>query len=172
MMAESHDEAVRRRHEAAERYRPERIRLLLVAHAPPERLERYFYFEKVFAKDDLFRYVIRGLFGPFPERSDKPRWLERLRTEGVFLIDLIEHPYDGTDLSDHVPGLAERVRRLEPEHVVLIKADVFDAAFTELRRRGAPVVHQRIYFPTSGRQREFEVSFATALKKIGWIATG
>ena len=58
---------------------------------------------------------------------------------------------------------------LEPDHVILIKADVFDAAFTHLQGEGLPVVDQRISFPGSGRQREFEASFATALEKIAWV---
>jgi hypothetical protein len=171
-MVPTPDEAASRRREAAGRYRPDQVRLLLVAHAPPKALDRYFYFESVPRKDDLFRYVIRGLFGSFPERSDKPLWLERLRSEGVFMIDLIERPYDGSDLGDHAVRLADRARALEPDHVILIKADVFDAAFTHLREQGLPVVPQRISFPSSGRQREFEASFATALEEIGWGSAG
>jgi hypothetical protein len=169
MPAEStDDEASRRRGEAAERYRPDRVRLLLVAHAPPERVERYFYFERVTEKDDLFRYVVKGLFGRFPERADKAAWLGRLRDAGVFLIDLLERPYDGSDLALHVPSLVERVRQLGPEHVVLIKADVFDAAHGALRRAGVPVVDVRIPFPGSGQQLRFEAAFATAVQTIGW----
>lgn len=76
--------------EAAEKYRPERVRLLLVAHAPPDRVERYFYFEQVREKDDLFRYVVQGLFGTMPDREHKRAWLGRLRDAGVFLVDLVD----------------------------------------------------------------------------------
>lgn len=88
-------DAARRCCEAAECYRPDQVRLLLVAHAPPESLERYFYFEDVREKDNLFRYVIKGLSGSMPERAEKRTWLARLREDGVFLIDLMEGPYDG-----------------------------------------------------------------------------
>lgn len=169
-MTEAADEAARRRREAAERYRPEAVRLLIVAHAPPERIERYFYFETVGEKDDLFRYVVKGLFGSSPERRDKANWLGRLRDGGVFLVDLLERPYDGSELAGHVPDLIERVRRLDPEHVVVIKVDVFDAAYRRLRAAGLPVVNKRIPFPGSGQQLRFESAFAEAVKAIGWSA--
>jgi hypothetical protein len=40
-------EARKRREEAAARYRPDSVDLLLVAEAPPSALDRYFYFEDV-----------------------------------------------------------------------------------------------------------------------------
>jgi hypothetical protein len=35
------------------------------------------------------------MFNAQPDRTDKARWLERLRESGVFLVDLMEHPYGG-----------------------------------------------------------------------------
>jgi hypothetical protein len=49
--------ARRAREAAAALYRPQRVRLLLVAEAPPSALNRYFYFEDVRDQDSLFRYV-------------------------------------------------------------------------------------------------------------------
>lgn len=155
---------------AAERYKPAKVRLLLVAHAPPASVERYFYFEDVREKDDLFRYVAQGLFGQMPARSEKPAYLERVRDAGVFMIDLVERPYDGSDLAGHVPGLVERCRRLDPEQIVLIKVDVYDAAFAPLRRAGLPVVNERIYFPGQGWQPTFVAGFQRALQSIRWSA--
>jgi len=145
------------------------VRLLIVAHAPPERVGRYFYFETISEKDDLFRYVVKGLFGSFPERREKTIWLGRLHDAGVFLVDLMERPYDGSDLALHVPDLVERVRQLDPEHVVLIKVDVFDAAYRGLCAAGLTVVNKRIPFPGSGQQRRFESAFAAAIQAIGWL---
>lgn len=165
-----------RRREAAEKYRPERVRLLLVAHAPPVQVERYFYFEQVREKDDLFRYVVHGLFGTMPDREHKANWLRRLRDAGVFLIDLVEQPVTTafgrsakvSDLGPFVPGLVKRAQVVNPDHVVLIKVDVYDAAFRRLRNAGLPVVDERIAFPTSGRQHDFEVGFGSALSAIAW----
>jgi hypothetical protein len=170
-MASHGDADANRRRQAAGRYRPQHVRLLLVAHAPPNSPDRYFYYEDVREKDDLFRYVIAGLFGAKPGRTDKRMWLGRLSESGVFLIDLIEHPYDGSELIDYVPGLIERAKALRPEHVVLIKTDVFDTAFSALVEAGLPVAQARLPFPTSGRQRQFQEGFATALARIGWAPT-
>lgn len=46
-MASLGDKDADRRRAAADRYRPQRVRLLLVAHAPPNNTERYFYYEDV-----------------------------------------------------------------------------------------------------------------------------
>lgn len=156
---------------AAERYRPERVRILLVAQMPPvveaPDPPRYFYFENVTKHDHLFRAVARGVLGIEPDRSNKATWLARLCDEGVFLIDLKSDPLDPRPLTDFVPSLVERCRLLAPERIILIKADVYDAAFGALRAAGLPVSNVRIPFPSSGRQREFGEAFAAALSTEG-----
>src|SRR2546423_1064164 len=117
--------ARRRRERAARKYRPRRVKLLLVAEAPPSALDRYFYFEDVREHDSLFRYVAQVLLKTQPTREAKRELLSRLRDRGVFLIDLKQEPVKGGALSDEVPELIRRVRRLNPEKVVLIKASVY-----------------------------------------------
>lgn len=179
MVGDLDDADAQRRREAAQKYRPERIRLLLVAHAPPDSIERYFYFEDVREKDDLFRYVVSGLFGSMPDRADKRMWLGRLRDAGSFVVDLVEQPITHAvvgrsakvkDFLPFVPGLIDRARALEPEHIVLIKTDVYDAAFCRLRDAGLPVVDRRMPFPTSGRQKELAHGFSAALRSVGWTS--
>lgn len=70
--------------------------------------------------------------------------LSRLRELGVFLVDLKPEPGDRRPLHALVPDLVGRVRDLDPEAVILIKATVYDAAFSVLRREGLPVVDERI----------------------------
>lgn len=166
----SNDAAAVARRRAAQTYQPDPVRLLLVAEAPPSALDRYFYFEGVSEHDSLFRYVIRGLFGEAPDRSSKPAWLERLREAGVFLIDVAEEPSGAAALGNHVGGLVARCRALSPEHIVLIKATVYDAAFEALREAGLPVVDRRIPFPGSGQQARFMVAFQEALAGAGFRA--
>lgn len=159
--------SLERRTRAAEKYRPERIRLLLVAEAPPGDEARYFYFEDVQDHDSLFRYVVRGILGVEPTRDDKANLLEALKQAGVFLIDASPEPIDpGTSLDDQVDPLVSRCRDLQPEAIILIKVTVYDAAFHALRRNGLPVVDERIPFPGSGQQLRFEAAFARALAKI------
>ena len=157
-------EATKRRRQAAAKYRPRHIDLLLVAEAPPSALERYFYFENVREQDALFRYVCKLLLGFIPSREQKPEALSRLRERGVFLIDLREDPLDEDGLASGVPSLVERARALRPRKIILIKATVYDAAFAALQKAGLPVVAERVPFPGSGQQRRFEEAFARALE--------
>jgi hypothetical protein len=150
---------------AAYKYKPTRVRLLLVAEAPPSALDRYFYFEDVREQDSLFRYVARGILGVEPTRETKRELLARLRDPGVFLIDLLVDPKADQSLDDAVPDLVRRVKVLAPDKVIVIKAGVYDAVHLALRRAGIPVVDERIPFPGSGQQRRFEEAFQRALAR-------
>ncbi len=87
---------------AAAKYRPDAIELLLVAEAPPDAADRYFYFENVFSNDWLFRGVVEVLLGEQPNRNDKANALSELKGRGVFLVDLKLDPIDGSDLASCV----------------------------------------------------------------------
>lgn len=152
-----------RRAQAAERYRPDRIRLLLIAEAPPADPDRYFYFHEVNAHDSLFRHVIRSLLGVEPTRENKAELLAQLQQQGTFLIDLKPDPVDSTPLNSYVPELVHRVHRLSPERIVLIKATVYDAAYAALAAAGLPVSSVRVPFPGSGQQTNFLQAFANAV---------
>jgi hypothetical protein len=138
---------------------------LLVAEAPPAALDRYFYFEDVPKHDSLFRHVARSLLKTDPTRDNKAELLGRLRDRGVFLIDLKRDPVDDQSLELEVPHLLRRVRKLEPDKIIVIKASVYDLVRPALAESGQPVVDERVPFPGSGQQRRFEVAFAQALKR-------
>jgi hypothetical protein len=157
--------ARRRRERAARTYRPTSVNLLLVAEAPPAALDRYFYFEDVPAQDSLFRYVARAILKLEPTRENKAELLARLRDSGVFLIDLKLDPTDRGSLAAEVPGLVRRVRRLNPEKIVVIKSSVFDLVRGAFLDAGLPLVDERVPFPGSGQQRRFETAFARALRR-------
>lgn len=161
------DAAPDRRWQAANRCRPSSIRLLLVAEGPPADLHRYFYFEDVPEHDSLFRYVARELLGDEPTRTRKSELLRRLEEKGVFLIDVSPEPIaEGDSLLPLVPDLVERCRGLAPRRIILIKATVYDAAYSALATAGLPVVDERIPFPGSGQQKKFQSAFRSALTKI------
>jgi hypothetical protein len=161
---------VKDRHDAAENYRPPQVRILLVAETPPVEKPpdppRYFYFTDVTKHDGLFRAVVKAILHVNPDRTLKADLLSGLRGEGVFLIDLKPYPLDRRPLHDFVSALIERCKALQPEKIILIKADVYDAAFAALRAAGCPVVEQRIPFPGSGHQREFTEAFERALHTV------
>ncbi|MGV7586324.1 hypothetical protein PJI74_01150 [Mycobacterium kansasii] len=157
-------EVRQRRAAAAARYRPEKVRLLLVAQAPPDADDRYFYFTDVSTQDSLFRSVARAILPNCePTRDNKAAVLTELRDRGVFLIDLKPDPVDGSDLSPYVPALLARIAELAPERIVLIKADVYDAAYPALAAAGLPVSRVRVPFPSFGQQKAFAEAFGRAL---------
>lgn len=163
--AESRETTAREeRGDAAQKYKPEKVRLLLVAEAPPPVLDRYFFFETVATNDWLFRGVVEVFFGHKPGRQDKREWLARLREHGIFLVDLKLDPVDGSPLTAHVPELVARCQRLQPKCIVLIKVTVYDAAYQSLRAAGLPVVDTRIPFPSNGQQGKFREKLKEALK--------
>jgi hypothetical protein len=161
--------ARRHRQEAADRYRPNQVRLLLVAEAPPSDLGRYFYFEDVREHDSLFRYVVQTVLDEAPSRSNKANQLARLRDAGVFVIDLKTDPKIGDESLDaHVPDLVTRAAALAPEHVITIKANVCDLCQGPLRAAELEVAGERIPFPGSGQQRRFVEGMRRALTAIDW----
>jgi hypothetical protein len=153
-----------RRARAARRFRPDVVKTLLVAEAPPSASDRYFYFTDVRTQDSLFRYVTRVALGLEPTRENKGELLNALMQRGFFLIDLSPDPVGTRTLTEQVPELVTRCRNLDPRRIILIKATVYDAAFAALRRAGLPVVDVRIPFPGSGQQRRFEAAFRRALE--------
>ena len=163
--------ARRRRREAADRYRPDFVRLLLIAEAPPSDLERYFYFEHICKQDNLFRYVVQTVLDEPPARAAKAAQLARLREAGVFLIDLKTDPkVTDEPLDAHVPELVARAIALKPNHVITIKANVCDLCQEPLRAAGLDVADERVPFPGSGQQRRFIDGMARALRAAGWTS--
>lgn len=159
------------REEAAAKYKPREVRLLLIAEAPPSALDRYFYFPNVSTQDSLFRYVVRLVLDLEPARGSKVHELELLQGAGVFLIDLCVDPLaEQHSLRACVPDLVARAARLEPDHIIVIKTRVYDEVATALREAGLPIVNARIAFPGSGQQRRFEAEMRAALDSIGWAA--
>lgn len=164
-LADDCREALVRRRRAARRYRPRKVDLLVVAEAPPDALDRYFYFEDVRIHDGLFRYVYRAVVEAEPRREKKREQLRELQARGVFLLDLNEDPCDSEPLSKHVPGLVERCRELDPGWIVLVKRDTYETALEPLRMAGLPVSDVRIPFPGSGQQNRFLEAFARAVRE-------
>jgi hypothetical protein len=95
----------------------------------------------------------------------------RLRDLGVFLIDLKPEPGDPRPLRDHVSDLVVRIRDLAPEAVILIKATVYDAAFSALKQERLPVIDERVPFPGSGQQKRFQEAMTRALASTSFHPT-
>ena len=152
-----------RRDRWARAFRPETVRLLLIAEAPPSALDRDFYFPLVPTQDSLFREVAREVLATEPTRENKRALLDGLQKEGLFLIDAVLEPVAGRYTID-LSRLITRIRHLQLDKVIIVKAGVYDRIFEPLHEARIPVVPVRIPFPGSGQQVNFRRAFKQALR--------
>jgi hypothetical protein len=101
-------------------------------------------------------------------RLDKGGQLAALRDRGVFMIDLKPDPCDPQPVEAFVADLVMRAAELGPDHAILVKVDVYDAAFQALRDAGIAVVDERTPFPSTERQKQFDRKFRNALTLAGF----
>ena len=185
-MSNSTLEARVRRKEARERYKPDPVRCLVIAEAPPSE-DRYFYFEDVPSADWLFLGVMKALFplefaGYTPDRSPKRKrtLLRRFQAGGYWLLDAIEDPLEDapkggpslvrfiqerSDLLDRLGKLKSGAGLRSHVPLILIKTTVYDGLQPPLKRAGYRVIDKRIPFPASGQQKVFDNSFKEAVAR-------
>ncbi|WP_286959542.1 hypothetical protein [Arsenicicoccus sp. UBA7492] len=167
------------------RWRPEHVRLLLIAESAPDdggdlTNRRFFYDETLTSKDSLFREVVRALYDD-PSLTSGPNaktpWLTQLKADGVFLIDLAAEPvnYHGAGeraaaLRRNIQATVDEAESLKPDGIVLVKRNVFELLNAPMRDAGLPVLHDDfVPFPGSGQQRRFRERFAQAISSLGWL---
>lgn len=109
-------------------------------------------------RDNLYRGVVEAFYGCSPGRAGdaKGPWLDRLKADGVFLIDLV--PFPVNDLSsdkaearrlrakarrDHVDSCVEDARQLEPKGVIVCHGPSFDVLALPMRAAGLPLLHEQ-----------------------------
>lgn len=163
------------------RWKPEHVRLLLIAESAPDdggdlANRRFFYDDNLTGKDGLFREVVRALYDDPPLTSGpnaKMHWLEKLQSDGLYLIDLAPVPVNYHSPSERAAALQRNIdatvshaSELEPDGVVLVKQNVFDLLAGPLRAAGLPLLHDAmIPFPGSGQQKRFRERFAATLAR-------
>jgi hypothetical protein len=152
---------------AAEKYQPERTRILFVAESPPLSADRYFYFENVKGHDWLWIALMKALYTSEwgctkTERQRKPYWLAKFQQSEFRLVDAVKEPLSGSSQSRVVrikasaPTLISEIRAIAPNRIVLIKKTVHDALFQQLKDAGFMVVNEiALPFPASGQQKRF-----------------
>ncbi|RYZ57558.1 MAG: hypothetical protein EOO14_10835, partial [Chitinophagaceae bacterium] len=100
---------------ARNKYKPRRIETLLIAEAPPDSLDRFFYFEDVKRQDSLFLEIMGVLYPDQKQRylasgrdtAVKEELLETFKEDGFWLLDLSEVPLSISEktLAECVPLL-------------------------------------------------------------------
>lgn len=174
-------ETIKRRQEARLKYKPNKVKYLLIAEAPPKENDRFFYYENVPKHDHLFLAIAAALY---PQQKKeylckkrdsriKESILQNLKADGFYLLDLSKQPKSSSrdkKLSQHLPSLKERIEEVanKETYIILIKTSIYDIAFPFLQKTGLKnVVDIRIPFPSSGHQKRFNQKFCDALQRIG-----
>ncbi|MEQ6120532.1 hypothetical protein [Reichenbachiella sp. MALMAid0571] len=163
------------------RYKPDKVKYLLIAEAPPDSLGRFFYYENVHQHDYLFLGVAEALYPDLKTKfiasgrsgDIKRSILLKLQADGFYLVDLSELPLSllSNDLDSQLPSLIERINQVanSDTKIILIKATVYDSAFWTLKEQGLEnIIDVRISFPGQGGQRLFQTEFRSALKKTNY----
>lgn len=152
--------------ELRQRYRPQRLRVLLIGESPPDPGSgaRRFFYAPTLSHDNLFRGVARAVYGDAVDLHNKAAVLERLRADGFWLVDAVQQPINRTTSSARrraiaaaVPQLVERCRQLAPERgVIICHGVVFGLAAPALRQADVPVLHDAaLPFPLGNWRAQF-----------------
>jgi hypothetical protein len=158
-------------------WKPHAVRLLLIGESVPDpgaEERRFFYAPKLDCRDNLFRGVVEALYGPIPRGStgqSKQPWLEQLRADGVYLVDLVPFPVDKLTSRErrrarreHVATLIERAQAHDPEGVIVCHAPTFMDVAPALRAAGVPLLHDEpLPFPLGNTRARFVAGVRAAV---------
>jgi hypothetical protein len=168
--------------ELRQRYRPSVVRVLLIGESPPDPRDaerRYFYAPVLSKYDNLYRGVSMAFYGEsasFDVRA-KVANLERLRDDGVWLVDAVERPVNARTKSErrhaireNLDGLVARCSAIGPTlGVIVCHGPVYDEAARALRTAGLRVLHDAaLPFPLGNTRATFVGGVRVALANAGW----
>lgn len=175
------DEVKKQLEKARLKYKPKKIKYLLIAEAAPDSLERFFYFEDVKQHDYLFLGVTEAIYpelknqflGSGRDIEIKASILEKFKSDGFYLLDLSELPISLLDenLKSQLPILVIKIEAIieQQTRIILIKSNVYNLAYSFLINKGfTNVIDIKIPFPGQGWQRKFQVEFKKALNEVGY----
>ncbi len=167
---------------ARRKYRPDRVKFLLVAEAPPQLdSKRFFYFENVPAQDSLFIETIKVLYPQDCQdvssvRAQKRRFLERFMRDGFYLIDACEEPIakgasKAKQIESNLSSLLTKAGQFSGAKIILISATVYKGCCERMKEVGLNVINEALIdFPGSGGQVKFRNKITTLLRKHGYRA--
>lgn len=163
---------------ARNKYKPKKVRYLLIAEAPPNCLDRFFYYEHVPNHDYLFLALAQAFYPKDKSNyilggrnSDKKRQiLLRLKADGIYLLDLSEVPKSvHPNLKSNLANLIARIKKVMNRNtkIILIKSNVYSLAFDFLKNKGIDrVADVKIPFPAYGQQQVFQEQFRKAINSF------
>jgi hypothetical protein len=163
------------------RWRPSKVRLLLVGESAPAATQpaeerRFFYAPILSRADNLFRGVVAALYSDtkLTAGQEKEPWLQRLMSDGVWLIDLVPYPVNKLSpgerrraLRDNVPRCLDTVADVRPAGVIVCHGPSFEALAPALMSAKQPLLHDaRIPFPLGNHRAEFVRRFREAVGNL------
>lgn len=168
-------------------YRPEHIKLLLIAESPPPAGQvggsRHFYrTDKQREGDRLFINTIKALY---PEASglswqelerDKENWLRRFQADGRYMIEALEaslpHSVSKPERKERIkkalPSLLKRIAELvfPDTKIILIKSNVFEVAAQPLQQAGYNIINTSLVdYPGQYNQSAYREKLAALAKQ-------
>jgi hypothetical protein len=154
------------------KYRPERIRTLLITEAPSESHDRFFYFEHVKKYDQLYISIMKVLYPhirikEFRER--KATFLQKFKEDGFYIVDAVDRPFTHNDNNKRRTRIVwenrgELIKKIsflasEETDIILIKCTVYELR-DYLREEGFRVINcSPIESPGSCHNTEFNIKF-------------
>lgn len=163
-------------------WKPDRVKLLMIAESAPAdggdvSGRKFFYAADRLGPDNLFRGVVQAMYGTSKvdlQRSGKRPWLERLRHDGFFLIDLAPYPVNALSpaerrrvLHEAIPGCVARASALDPVGVVVVKANLYGMLAQPLGAANLSLLQDGpIAFPLGNTRADFVDGFNRARSKL------
>ena len=164
---------------ARRKYRPRKIRLLLIAESPPSS-GGFFYFPTTIGKDHLFRETMKALDlwpenEPMRKGVDKRPMLLRFQSMGLYLLDTCDFPVDKMRPRDRREAVLEQIPRLvndvieaNPLRILVVKSSIFNPVVIALRESGfqSQILNSGpVPFPSHGNQRIYRSMLRRALTR-------
>ena len=171
---------------ARRKYRPRRVRFLLIAESPPSS-GGFFYFPTTVGKDHLFRETMKALElwpenKPLRSGVDKRSMLQSFQSLGFYLLDASADPVDKLpnparrkSIRDQLPRLIENVKRADPPIIVIVKSSIFEPVRSALEEAGfgSRVLNaQPIPFPSHGNQQKYRSMMKKLLGQVPFCNVG
>jgi hypothetical protein len=163
-----------------EKYKPIRIKYLLIAESPPQSEDgRFFYNPNQEKWDFLFKSVMEVVFPDFTDnyqKGQKAQYLQKFKEHGFYLIDAVDIPINHLKPADKAKIIEEnsesKIREItelisKDTPIVIIQKKIFEIFYPKLKKRNFNVVHGTpIPPPYWGWQQKFKEKFRQSLKKI------
>jgi hypothetical protein len=164
---------------ARRKYRPRKVRFLLIAESPPSS-GGFFYFATTIGKDHLFRETVKALEfwpedQPMRKGVDKRSMLRHFQSMGFYLLDTCTSPVDKLRPSERrrtvlnqIPRLVDSVIKADPSHIFIVKSSIFKPVSIALRESGlwTRVLNTGpVPFPSHGNQRVYRSMLRRAMRK-------